>query len=63
MAYSKVSYDEVIAWSETHLTYAITRDNGETWTHITEDEARAWYDAQGYNCKTTSDEESARYSK
>lgn len=61
MAYQKISYNEVMAWSETLLSYAISTDNGETWTQITEDEASAWYDAQGYNAKTTSDEESARY--
>ena len=48
MAYATTTYNEVMAWSETHLTYAISNDNGKTWTHITEDEAKAWYEAQGY---------------
>jgi hypothetical protein len=52
MAYSQVEYTEVFAWSETLLSYAVSTDNGKTWSTLTDDEAREWYEKY-HNIKTT----------
>jgi hypothetical protein len=52
MAYSTVEYTEVFAWSETLLSYAVSTDNGKTWSTLTDDEAREWYEKY-HNIKTT----------
>ena len=55
MAYATTSYNEVMAWCGQYHTYAISTDNGKTWTHISDDAAKAWYEAQGYNGRTSPD--------
>ena len=52
MAYSTVEYTEVLAWSETLLSYAVSTDSGKTWRTLTDAEAGEYF-AQYDNIKTT----------